>query len=132
MNPFCPNCGARLVQNQVKDWWICPTCDETRTGQEVYETPNQLLMHGTKCRSCDGEGTIEVETQQGHPYGDTVAIETLTETEDCEECMCRGAHMDKDSCIICGEVVNNGWAKKGWEVHPECHQEETPKKGIWS
>lgn len=39
-----------------------------------------------KCPTCKGEGWVEVEIVEWHPYGDTMVPEYLLDSEECPDC----------------------------------------------
>lgn len=133
MNPFCIYCGSRLVMDIHMDRGECPTCGEVRDTEAMVLEDTPKLLHGITCSTCDGEGFIFQDTYTTHPYGDTYATEVTREAEDCDECDTKGAHLDDESCIVCGLPVKAGWNLYGWEVHEGCHDEneETPEPGPW-
>ena len=127
VNPYCDYCGARLEMDELRCWGECPRCGETKTQQAMAEEPDPGLLHGIRCNVCDGEGYVEVDQYERHPYGDSYAVEALIDVEDCPYCGGDGCDKDEDSCIVCGEPVTNGWNLHGWEVHEGCHDGEIPK-----
>ena len=134
-NHFCANCGVRLVQDLLKDWWECPCCGEKMTGLRMASRDDVSLFHGEKCQSCDGEGAIEETFYETHPYGDTYCTEQLAHEIDCYDCGGRGYDLDPVdlACIVCGRDVltKDDAVVRGWHVHEECIDETTPKLQEW-
>jgi len=128
MNPFCPECGWRLVNEQLRDHYTCESCGEEFTGLELCERPAPNVAHGERCHACAGTGTIEIEFTEWHPYGDTTVPEYLVDLEDCPDCDGIGYFLDDSTCIACGLPVKNGCLVQGWEVHEDCMDETLPTK----
>jgi hypothetical protein len=133
-NVYCSNCGWQMLL-AAGPCYRCPSCDEERTLAHMAQRATIVVFHGSKCEACDGSGETEHTIYERHPYGDTYAIEELTQYEECEECNGTGYHIDHtdQECVVCGLTV--GWQKdgvhRGWHVHEDCLDEIVPKLEEW-
>ncbi len=77
---------------------MCKQCDD-RIAEHAAEVARFEAAHPHYCRTCGGSGVHEYNFDPS-PAGVSLAPGSMTESEPCEECTCKGR------CSLCGLLLS--------------------------